>query len=161
VVSFAFLVRHRAWKSLTGSVVALCLAIAFLLLLNVAGSPIDRFRRIPLLSRLGEIADVKRGSPGWVRIEVWKGILDGWRRQLRGEEILPGLPPRVRSMIGFGPESQRTVLAPLTSSSLRGLQARTETWRANYTIDRAHNSLLDHLVTEGLVGSGLYVLFVG
>jgi tetratricopeptide (TPR) repeat protein len=41
------------------------------------------------------------------------------------------------------------------------LPAQTETWRARYAIDRAHNVLLDHLVTEGLVGAGLYALLVG
>src|SRR5262249_43982722 len=46
----------------------------------------------------------------------------------------------------------------LTSPFARSFQTRVLAARAHYVIDRSHNALLDHLVTEGLVGAGLYVL---
>jgi len=161
VVSFAFLIRRRAWKTLAVAALGLGVVVLFLALLNVPGSPAAPLRKLPLLSRLGEISDVQRGSPGWVRLQVWNGIFDGWGRQFRGEEIIPGFSPRVRSMIGYGPDTQLLALTPLTSPFLRSLQARIEAWRANYAIDRAHNIVLDHLVTEGLVGACWYLAVAG
>jgi hypothetical protein len=64
-------------------------------------------------------------------------------------------------VIGYGPETQLIALTPLTSAFVHSFQARVQTWRAQYVIDRAHNALLDHLVTEGLVGAALYVLLIG
>ncbi len=161
VAAFAFLVRRRAWKTLTAAALCLVAAVSFLALLNLPGSPAASLRQVPILSRLGKISDVSRGSPGWVRLQVWKGIADGWKRQLRGEETLPDQSPRLRSVIGYGPETQLIVLTPLTSPFVRGLHAQIQTWRAQYVIDRAHNALLDHLVTEGLVGAALHVLLIG
>ena len=134
---------------------------AFVVLLNLPESPIASLRDLPLLKRLSEITDLKSESPGWFRLQVWQGIVDGWRRQFRGEEIFPGLSPRARSFIGYGIESQIIVLDPMTSPFLGSLVADTETWRARYIADRAHNFVLDHLVTEGLVGAGLYLLVAG
>jgi tetratricopeptide (TPR) repeat protein len=158
VVSFAFLIRRRAWKTLAAAALGLCVAVVFLALLNLPDSPAAPLRKVLLLSRLGEISDIKRGSPGWVRLQVWNGIIDGWDRHFRGEEIIPGFSPRVRSAIGYGPDTQLLALAPLTTPFLRSLQAHTAAWRAQYAIDRAHNIVLDHLVTEGLVGACWYLV---
>jgi hypothetical protein len=161
VVSFAFLIRHRAWKTVTAAALLLSAAVVFLALLNMPGSPAAPLRKVPLLSRLGEISNVNRGSPGWVRLQVWNGIFDGLTRQFRGEEVIPGFSPRVRIVIGWGPDTQLLALTPLTTPFLGSLQARTEAWRANYAIDRAHNVVLDHLVTEGLVGACWYLAVAG
>ena len=161
VTSFAFLIRHRAWKTLSAAALGLVGLMVFLVLLNWPGSPIASLGNVRLLSRLSDIANVRHGSPGWVRLQVWRGISDGWSRQLRGEEVIPGLSPRVRSLMGYGLENQLFVLEPLTTPLLGVLPAQGEGWRARYVVDRSHNVLLDHLVTGGLVGAGLWVVLVG
>jgi hypothetical protein len=161
VTVLAFLIRRRAWKTLTAATLGLLALIVFLVLLNVPNSPLGRVGKWPLLRRLSEITNVQRGSPGWVRLQVWRGIADGWSRQIRGEEMIPGVSPRVRSLIGYGPETQLIVLEPLTSPFLGILPARGEGWQALYVFDRSHNVLLDHLVTEGLVGAALWILLIG
>ena len=160
VTVFAFLVRRRAWKTVAVAALGLLGLAAFVALLNVPGSPVASLREMPLLVRLSEIGDLRRGSPGWFRVQVWRGIADGWSRQLRGEDIFPGLSPRGRTFIGYGPDTQLLVLEPLTSPYLGTIRARTGNWKTRYVADRAHNLLLDHLVTEGVVGAGLYVLLV-
>jgi cytochrome c-type biogenesis protein CcmH/NrfG len=160
VTGFALLIRRRAWKTLAVAVLGVLGLATFIALLNLPGSPVASLRRTPLLARLSRIGDLRQGSPGWFRVQVWRGIVDGWSRQLRGEEIFPDLSPRGRAIIGYGPDTQLLVLDPLTSPFLGTLRARTPNGLARYVADRAHNVLLDHLVTEGLVGAGLHVLLV-
>jgi len=161
VTVFGVLIRRRARKTLAVAGLALLTTVAFLVLLNLPGSPVASLGEVGLLSRLSNIANLTRGSPGWVRVQVWKGLLDGWTRQLRGEEVIPGLGPRARSFIGYGPDTQLLVLDPMVAPFLGPLRARVEGARAQYVIDRAHNVLLEHLVTQGLVGAGLWVALVG
>jgi cytochrome c-type biogenesis protein CcmH/NrfG len=160
VTAFALLIRRRAWKTLAVAALGLLGLATFLALLNLPGSPVSSLRRTPLLTRLSEIGNLRRGSPGWFRVQVWRGIADGWSRQLHGEAIFPELSPRGRTFIGYGPDTQLLVLDPLTAPFLGTIRARTPNWQARYVADRAHNFLLDHLVTEGLVGAGLHVLLV-
>jgi len=161
VVAFAFLVRRRAWKVLSAVVLGLVALIAFLALLNLSRSAALSLGNVGLLSRLSHVADLRRGSPGWVRVQVWRGILDGWSRQLHGETVIPGLSPRMRSVLGFGPETQLLVLDRMAGPLLGVLTATGEGWRARYVIDRAHNVLLEQLVTGGLGGAALWGLLVG
>lgn len=161
VVAVAFLVRRRAWKALSAVVLGLVALIAFLALLNLSRSPAVSLGNVGLLSRLSEVADVRRGSPGWVRVQVWRGILDGWSRQLHGETVIPGLSPRMRSVLGFGPETQLLVLDRMAGPLLGVLPATGEGWSARYVVDRAHNVLLEQLVTGGLGGAALWGLLVG
>jgi len=161
VVAFAFLVRRRAWKALSAVVLGLVVLIAFLALLNLSRSPVLSLGNVGLLSRLSHVADMRHGSPGWFRVQVWRGILDGWSRQLRGEEMIPGLSPRMRSVLGYGPETQLLVLDRMAGPFLGVLPARGEGWRARYVADRAHNVLLEQLVTGGLGGAALWGLLVG
>ncbi len=161
VVAFAFLVRRRAWKALSAVVLSLVALIAFLALLNLSRSSAVSLGNVGLLSRLSQVADVHHGSPGWFRVQVWRGILDGWSRQLRGEEMIPGLSPRMRSVLGFGPETQLLVLDRMAGPFLGALPTRVEGRRAQYVADRAHNVLLEQLVTGGLGGAALWGLLVG
>ena len=160
VTGFAFLLRRRAWKTLGAAAVGSTALVVFLVLLNVPGSPIARLGKVRLLSRLGDITNVEQGSPGWVRLQLWSGISEGWRRQLRGASVIPGVAPRLRSFIGYGPETQLVVLEPLTAPFAGKLSASGEGWYARYVFDRAHNVVLDRLVTEGLVGVALWVLLL-
>lgn len=161
VTGFALLARYRAWKTLMATGLGAVALVAFLVLLNVPGSPIARFGKVRLLSRLGDITNVKQGSPGWVRLQLWNGISDGWRRQLHGASVIPGVAPGWRSLIGYGPETQLVVLEPLTAPFAGKLSASGEGWYARYVFDRSHNVLLDRLVTEGIVGVALWTLLFG
>jgi hypothetical protein len=163
VVAASFLVQRRAWKSLSAVVLGLVALVALLALLNLWRPPTPSLGNVGLLGRLSQVADVHRGSPGWVRLQAWRGILDGWSRQLRGEEMIPGLSPGMRSVLGYGPETQLLVLDRMVGPFLGVMMATGEGkgWRARYTVDRAHNVLLEQLVTGGLVGAALWCLLVG
>src|SRR5262249_56363967 len=57
VTAFAILVRRRAWKTLTAALLGLIALIVFLVLLNLPGSPVAPLANVPLLNRLGDIAN--------------------------------------------------------------------------------------------------------
>ncbi|MGH2607691.1 MAG: hypothetical protein ACRDHF_01265 [Tepidiformaceae bacterium] len=161
VASFAFLIRRRAWKILAVASLGVIGLVGFLVLLNRPGSPIASLGKVRLLNRLSTITNLERGTPGWVRVQLWRGISDGWSRQLHGEAVIPGVSPRLRSLIGYGPETQLLVLEPLATQFLGALPTSGEGWHARYVFDRTHNVLLDHVVTEGLVGACLWLVLVG
>ena len=161
VTAFALLARRRAWKALASVAVVLVAVALFVALLNVPISPLAALRATPLLSRLSHLADVRHGTPGWFRLQVWSGTLDGWRRQLGGEALIPGLSPHVRSLVGYGLETQLLTLDRLALPNLGVLRTRGEGWTGQYLADRAHNIVLDHLLTSGLIGVGLWALVTG
>ena len=161
VTAFLLLARRRAWKTLGSAAVTLLVLALLLGLLNLPRSPLEYLRSMTLLSRLSHIADVRPGSPGWCRLQVWRGTIDGWQHQLRGEVVIPGRSPFVRSVVGYGLETQLVTLDLLTLPRLGALRARGEGWQARYLVDRAHNVLLDHLVTGGLVAVLLWILTIG
>lgn len=161
VAGFALLARRRAWKLLSAAAVALVAVGLLVGALNLPDSPVASLRAAPLLGRLSRLAEARPGSPGWFRLQVWQGTLEGWQRQLGGEVLVPGLPPLVRSLVGYGLETQLVTLDRLALPRLGVLLARGDGWRAQYIVDRAHNVVLDHLVTGGLIGVGLWALLIG
>ena len=110
VTGFAVLIRRRAWKALALTALAATALVAFLIVLNLQKSPVVALGKISILSRLGDISNLEPGSPGWVRIQLWRGIFNGWHRQLGGNAVIPEVAPRLRSFIGYGPETQLIVL---------------------------------------------------
>lgn len=156
LTGFALVILRRAWKTLTAGAAGLGVALVFLVLLNLPASPLAPLKSVPLLSRLGALAEVERSSAGWFRLQVWGGILSAWGRQLGGEVVIPGVRPRLRSLLGYGLETQLLTLDRLAPPGLGTMRALLEGW-----VDRAHNDLLDHLVTGGLGGVGLWALVVG
>jgi hypothetical protein len=119
VTVFAFLIRRRARKAIAAAAVALLAVVAFLVLLNLPGSPVARLGEVGLLSRLSSIANVQHGTPGWVRLQVWRGLRDGWTRQLRGEEVrvvdinaLRALAPLPRASVPRPSRPQPRTLQP-------------------------------------------------
>lgn len=152
VAAAALLLRARAWRGLAIGAAGLGAVLIVLLLLNVPGSPLRDLRRHApwAIARLGTLADVERGS-GRFRVQLWGAIISGWVAQVRGHEVIVGFSPRIRSAIGYGPESQLATLDRLYPP-----RAGSNVW-----MDRAHNELLDHLVTGGLVGAGLWLLVAG
>ena len=159
--AFALLAGRRAWKTLAVSAAGVGALLVALVLLNIPQSPLAPLAKVGVLSRLSQLTDVRRGTPVWFRLQVWSGILSGWGRQLRGEEVIPGTRPWARSALGYGLETQLITVNTLVLPSLGVLRAKGQGWRGQYLVDRAHNALLDHLVTGGLVGAGVLVTLVG
>jgi len=147
-----------------GAVVTVLLAV--IVLLNVPGSPFA-LSKLPLLRRMDQMLELKHGSPEWFRVQVWAGILDGWRALAGGEPRVPEGMPRVRAAVGYGLETQIHTLSPLAQPGVGVLAARGQGFRGQYLVDRAHSVPLDHLVTGGVGGLLLWtgvtagVLWVG
>jgi len=152
VTAGALAVSRRAWRSLALGAGVLVAVLVLLLALNLPGSPLHAlFLKAPSsVQRLGHLADLEQGS-GRFRLELWRGILSGWARQARGEDLIPG--GWIRSVIGYGPESQLATLYRLTG--------RPDPERGRFLRDRAHNEVLDDLVTGGLVSATLWLLVMG
>ncbi len=93
--------------------------------------------------RLGMIAAPESGTAGQ-RFLTWQATI----------ELLLDAPER--SLLGFGPEMMATVFPRYVPAELPGLR-----WHPDLYQDRAHNAVLDRLVTGGLVGTGLYLLILG
>ncbi len=161
VANFVLLGRRRAWKAVTVSAAAAAALVLVLVLVNLPHSPLAPLATRTVFGRLTQLSNVKPGSPVWFRLRVWNGIASGWTDQLRGREVIPGTSPPVRSVLGYGLETQLLTLGQLALPLLGDARARTQEWHAQYLVDRAHNTLLDHLVTGGLVGAGLWLLVVG
>jgi len=66
----------------------------------------------------------------------------------------------VRSALGYGLDPQLLTLNSLSQPALGFLNAEGEGWQAQYLVDRAHNAVLDHLMTAGLIGAGLWLALV-
>ena len=117
-----WLARRRARTALVVSVTTLGILLLALVLLNVPGSPVAGLARVTVIERLSQLADVQRGTPVWFRIEVWRGIVSGWSRQMTTDQAISETAPRVRSAIGYGLESQ--ILALPRSTFCSGRLAR-------------------------------------
>jgi hypothetical protein len=158
VATFVLLARRRARKALGLSAAAAAVLVLALALINIPRSPLAPLARQTVFSRLGQIANLNRGTPGWFRLQVWRGITSAWAGQLRGREVIPGTSPLVRNVLGYGLETQLLTLSQFALPYLEGVRAHRQEWQAQYLVDRAHNAVLDHLVTAGLVGAGLWFL---
>lgn len=160
VAGMALLARRRAWRMLGAGAVAAAVFIAGIALLNVPGSPLAPLAKTRLLSRLAQVSDVQRGTPGWFRLEVWKGIAAGWSEQVRGQPVIPGTWPIYRSVVGYGLETELIALDPMAQRALGHVRTRRGPWSAYYLVDRAHNTLLEQLMTGGIVGALLWLALV-
>ncbi len=161
VAGLTLLARRGAWRSLVVTSATVSAILVALLILNAPHSSLAPLARVGVLDRLSQLADVRPQTPVWFRLQVWGGILSGWVRQMRGEEIVPETQPWVRSVVGYGLETQLLTLGQLSLPAIGTVEMQGEGWRGQYLVDRAHNTLLDQLVTGGLVGVGLWIASVG
>jgi hypothetical protein len=157
VTVLAALARRRAVRTLTAAGVVLGAVLLLVVLLNVPGSPLAPLGEVRILSRLSRLTDVTYASPVWLRLKLWSAIVSGWGRQLRGDEVVPGTWPVARSIIGYGPETQLLTLDQLARRQIGVLRTGGVGWQGEYLLDRAHDALLDQLVTAGLVGAALWL----
>ena len=147
--------RHRVrWLLLIAIVAGVALA-ALLVALNLPNAPLEPFTESPYLSRLAFSDNLAAGTgTSWVRLFIWQGTLELIRS---GPNI--GLTPDplspFRLLIGYGPETMGIVFRQVYPYSLAYVESRKA------MVDRAHNELLDLVVTTGVVGLLAFLLLVG
>lgn len=150
---------RRAIAILGVSVLALVLLVGAL---NFGVWPLDRLKGTHVVARLGSMTALREGSPGWVRVLLWEGVLSGWAQHLVGiRDAASGPWPRLRAMVGYGPDTQLLIIDRFLPRELRTLNARQLDGKARYTFDRAHNEWLDDLVTTGAIGALIWLGLVG
>ena len=113
---------------------AAALGVAFLVVFNLPASPLAALRAAPIIGRFGTIADTSGGSEA-ARYNIWQTV----NRTLAAEPA--------RLVLGHGPETLKYAILPHGQANLPGRN------QADRLVDRAHNVLLDHLVTTGIAGA--------
>ncbi len=103
-------------------------------------------KSIPYVGRLGRLLDSSSGT-GLVRRLIWFG-----------DEIGEGsagmiLHNPLRTLIGYGPETMHVAYNPYYPPELAHVEKR------NASPDRAHNAIIDELVTLGAVGLATYFFY--
>ena len=158
VLALWLVARRRRW--LAAAMAAFVAATLTVLLLNVPEGPLAPLKAWhPLVARLGALGEVEAGSPGGVRLAIWRSIPVGFG-------LVAGGPPHAgwsRLVVGYGPDGQLGMMPFVLSGPLADVRHADTTGREiSFDIDRAHNDLLDHLITQGLVGLALFItLFAG
>ncbi|MGC8873480.1 MAG: O-antigen ligase family protein [Chloroflexia bacterium] len=165
-VFFAFpvvwLLRRRARVALGMFLGLAVLGLALLAVFNLPDTPllgkvvmrnpqmasfveqrIEPLKKIPYLGRLGRLADATSGT-GKVRVLIWFG-----------DEIGTGSVGMIfahplRTLIGYGPESMHVAYNPYYPPELAHVERR------NASPDRAHNAVIDELITLGALGLAAY-----
>jgi tetratricopeptide (TPR) repeat protein/O-antigen ligase len=144
----------RRWRIVTyASIAAALLGGLFLVLLNLPGTPLEPFRTLPYVGRLGRVFETDVGT-GKVRVLIWQGAV-----QLASPHapiVYPSgqvdiLNP-IRPLIGYGPESMYVAYNRFYPPDLAHYEAR------NASPDRSHNETFDALVMTGVVGFLVYML---
>lgn len=165
-VFFAFpvvwLLRRRARVALGAFLGLAALGLVLLAIFNLPDTPllgkiamrnpqvasfveqrIEPLKRIPYLGRFGRMADAASGT-GKVRVLIWFG-----------DEIGTGSVGMIfahplRTLIGYGPESMHVAYNPYYPPELAHVEKR------NASPDRAHNAVIDELITLGALGLAAY-----
>ena len=153
VVLIALLYKRRGLLLI--AIVAGVALVALLVALNLPSATLEPFTESPYLSRLALSDELAAGTgTSWVRLFIWQGTLELIRS---GPNI--GFTPDplrpLRLLIGYGPETMEVVFPKVYPSGLAHVEAREA------VIDRAHNELLDLLVTTGALGLLAFLLLLG
>ena len=133
-VALAALLRRVRWPLFAFGSVA---AVVMLILVSVGPTTIPRSS--DGIGRLGQLFAWQEGS-GRVRSLIWQGATDLLRRD------------PVRAVIGHGPETMLLAFAPVYPAEMASLES------PEVAPDRAHNEVLDALVTIGAFGCGAELL---
>lgn len=107
---------------------------------------IEPLKKIPYIGRLGKIFDATSGT-GKVRILIWFGdeIGQGSVGMIKSHPL--------RTLIGFGPEAMHVAYNPYYPPELAHVEKR------NASPDRAHDAVIDELVTLGGLGLAGYMFY--
>src|SRR5262249_2393459 len=157
VTGFIVLARRGRRHAMAVAATAVTIAVAGVVLLALSKSPPASLENVPTLRRLSDLGRVSPGSTTWFRLQVWKALAVGWGEQLAGHDVVPDTSPLVRSIIGYGPDTQLITFDRLVLPSFGANPASGQGWQAQYLVDRAHNVILDHVATAGLIGGGLWL----
>ncbi len=147
--------RYGIKKLLLMAIAASVALIALLAALNLPDTPLEPFTESPYLSRL-VISDELAAGRGteWVRLLIWQGSLELIRSRPNIGFTPDPLRP-LRHLVGYGPETMEVVFPQVYPPRLAYVEAREA------VIDRAHNELLDLLVTTGVLGLAAFLLLIG
>jgi len=154
---FAVLIalRYRLRKLLLIALVVIVALVALLLALNLPNAPLEPFTESPYLSRL-VFSDNLTGVTGteWVRLFIWQGTLEliksGPNIGFTPDPLRP-----LRLLIGYGPDTMEVVFPQVYPPGLAHVESREA------MADRAHNELLDLVVTTGVLGLLAFLLLMG
>lgn len=149
------LIWRKRWLTAAGVTLAVG-AGAFLILLNIAGGPLESLRNRPEFGRLGQLLDAESRT-GKVRTLIWQGA---------AELVAPHEPLEyptggqdrwnvLRPLIGYGPEAMYVAYNRFYPPELALVEKR------NASPDRSHNETWDSLVTTGLAGLLVYLFLFG
>ncbi len=139
VLLIALVRRRRRW-AVAGVLVA-AVPLAFILVLNVPSLPTEPLRRLPYVARFGELAGAGAQTVE-ARALAWDTVLEAVRAE------------PVRALVGYGPETMKSVLTRFMPAQLWVLQGGGQYG----TFDRAHNAVFDALYAGGVAGALLYLL---
>jgi len=133
----------RRWRAAAVAFVGLAAAlVAFLVVINLPGTPLSAVREMPYVGRLGQVFETETGT-GKVRVLIWEGAID----MIRADPL--------RTIIGYGPEAMYVAYNPFYPPDLAHYESRSA------SPDRSHNETFDALVMTGLVGFIAYMLLFG
>ncbi len=129
--------------------------ITLLVALNIPNTPLEPFTESTYLSQLVFSDELTTGTgTSWVRLFIWQGTLE-LIRSSPNIGLTPDPLKSLRLLIGYGPETMGIVFPQAYPPSL----ARVESREA--MADRAHNELLDLVVTTGVLGLLAFLFLVG
>jgi tetratricopeptide (TPR) repeat protein len=154
---FAVLIalRHRMRRLLIIAIVAGVALIALLVALNLPNTPFEPLTTSPYVSRLVFSDELEAGTgTSWVRLFIWQGTLELIKSNPNIGFTSDPLRP-LRLLIGYGPETMEVVFPQVYPPGLAYVEARDE------VVDRAHNELLDLVVTTGVLGLLAFLLLMG
>jgi tetratricopeptide (TPR) repeat protein len=153
-LGLSYILRKR-WILIGGlgfiAILSLCLII-----FNLPNSPLDQFKSIPRLGRLGQLLDLESRT-GRVRTLIWEGASqlflahdplqypDGKKDELN----------IIRPLIGYGPETMFVAFNRFYQTGL------TEVEKRNSSPDRSHNETWDLLIFTGVIGLSFFILLIG
>jgi tetratricopeptide (TPR) repeat protein len=157
VLLFAILsaLRYGVKKLLLITIAVGVALIVLLVTLNLPKTPLEPFTESPYLSRLVLSDDLAAGTgTGWVRLFIWQGTLELIRSSPNiGFTPDPFRP--LRLLIGYGPETMKLVFPRVYPPGLAYVESRQT------MADRAHNELLDLVVTTGALGLLTFLFLMG
>jgi tetratricopeptide (TPR) repeat protein len=143
VFAAALLIRNHHWRMLRLLTLILVLGVVFQIGLSQPRSVFHGLSDLPYLSRVAEISDVESGS-GRERVVIWDATKD---LIIKRPPVAPTGDPGnwVRPLLGYGPETLALAFPSVFPPEMRHLEPETQ-------VDRAHNVVLDLMVTVGLLG---------
>jgi len=143
----------RRWRTVMyGWITVAVMAGLFLVLLNLPATPLEPFKQLPYVGRLGRVFETEAGT-GKVRVLIWQGAV-GLISPHPPVEYPSGqkdaLNP-IRPLIGYGPEAMYVAYNRFYPPDLAHYEER------NASPDRSHNETFDALVMTGLIGFLVYM----